>query len=685
MDKKPKISNDCEEGVDISAYEDSLGGYFKYIIEHMPGHVYWKDRNGVYLGSNKSQAKNLGFDSASDLIGKTDFDLPWPEGSAEEFRKNDLHVMETGESCSAEEISFINGKEVSVHSEKIPLRDKNGGIVGVMGVSVDITDRKKLEEALIKAKSSRIKSEFIANMSHDLRTPITGILGMLEELGELAKDIAEKPDRAKEIAHSMMEYVNIGRSSTNELLNLFNDILDTIKLDLGKVKMDKGCFSPVEKINAISNLLRATAEDKSLKLIQNIDPAVPKYLLGSKHYLDRILVNLISNALKFTEKGGVEIKAEVVSEGPTQLGDEVTLRVSVIDTGIGIPKDKQEAIFEHFSRVNPSYEGVYKGNGLGLYSVKQYVEGMKGIIRLDSEVGKGSTFTVELPFVVSDHADTEKADKPLPPLPRESNAVKKVESHSWEVAAETANEAYVLVVEDNFAAAMSIKGTLKRQGCRVDHAKTGQEAIDLAKAHHYDIIFMDIGLPGISGLDATKAIRGFSAVPIIAVTGHVDKAGVCIDAGMQELLAKPATPSSLEAMLNRHVHSKDDEANKLNDGQTIIDWPCSVRMHEGDPEITKEILDMINEEITQSEKIIDTAYEQQNIKRIRDELHKMRGGVCYLRLPQLERALKDFHLTVKENPIVPEDMMHEYQNLKRSIKAFKGAYETGDYLTIDQD
>ena len=148
---------------------------------------------------------------------------------------------------------------------------------------------------------------------------------------------------------------------------------------------------------------------------------------------------------------------------------------------------------------------------------------------------------------------------------------------------------------------------------------------------------------------------------------------------MQELMAKPATPSSLEAMLNRHVHAKNEDIQKLNDAKTIIDWPFSIRMHDNDEEITREILDHVYEGLLESEKIIDTGYAQKNIKRLRDEIHKVKGGVCYLRLPQLERALNDFHITLKEDPIVPEAVDKEYQGLKVAMKNFKEAYEKGDY------
>ena len=228
------------------------------ILYYMPSHVYWKDRDGIYLGCNKRQAQTLGFEDSSGLIGKTDFDLPWPKESAEEFRKNDLHVMESGKPYSAEESFHFNGKETMVHSEKIPIREKDGSIVGVLGISTDITE---LSEAKKRAEAAnQAKSEFIANMSHDLRTPMTGVMGMLEEIGQLANDITNAPEDAVSIAGSMKEYVDIGKGSTDQLLNLFNEILETIKLDSGKREKIESHFNLVDDINSVANLLRSTAK-----------------------------------------------------------------------------------------------------------------------------------------------------------------------------------------------------------------------------------------------------------------------------------------------------------------------------------------------------------------------------------------------------------------------------------------
>jgi two-component system aerobic respiration control sensor histidine kinase ArcB len=396
-----------------------------------------------------------------------------------------------------------------------------------------VTHQKNIEKKLVIANEA--KSEFIANMSHDLRTPMTGVLGMFREIENLAEDINRNPNKAMEYAEDIKDQAKIGEEPANQLLTLFNETIEIIKLSSGQMEALDTNFSMENRFDRAIRILGSTAKEKSLELKKSLSRDLPVYFFGAQHNLDRILVNLISNALKFTQKGYVEISADLVSGESTKIGNEVMIRVSVSDTGIGIPKDKHETIFEHFSRLNPSYQGHYKGNGLGLYSVKQYIKSMRGTIWVESEEGKGSKFIIEFPLKVSDQSDQEEPVEPLLPLPDESRLLKPIMTEeSSDIVAR------VLVVEDNLAAAMSIQRSLRRLSCVAYHAKTGEESVELAKNNNYDIIFMDIGFPGISGLDASRQIRRFSSVPIIAVTGHVDKAGDCIDAGMQELLAKPA-------------------------------------------------------------------------------------------------------------------------------------------------
>ena len=664
--------------------------YLLKVVDQVPADIYWKNKEGFYLGMNDRGRRSLHemgfFDISEEIAGKTDLDI-YGKDIADNFRNNDIKVMESCQSESKEEEATLpSGKKITQLSIKSPLYDDSGNVIGIVGNTVDITSQKELERKLIAA--NKTKSDFMANMSHDLRTPMTGVMGMLEEIICLVKDIENSPDRSLEYVKDIDEYAKVGKDSANALLTLFNEIIGNIKQSSGQEQAEKFNFSLGTRLDRTIDMLGSTAADKNLEIKKSISPNLPPYFLGDRHGLDRILTNLVSNALKFTKEGSVEISADLVSSGPLDVGSEVKVRICVSDTGIGIPEDKFESIFENFSRLNPSYEGQYEGNGLGLYSVKLYVESMNGKISVESEVGKGSRFILDLPLMVSDHSDQEEEVKPAPSLLNQTEpSSSSIEKPNWKSVNYDKSDktvAKALVVEDNTAAAMSIQRSLKRLGCEIDHAKTGEDSVIFAMKNKYDIIFMDIGLPGISGLEATKKIRDFSSNPIIAVTGHVDKSGICIEAGMQELLTKPATPSSLEAMLNRHVIFKNEDIDKLNDGQTIIDWPCCVRMHEGDEEIAKEILDMFHEEIVKSDTEIDNSYGQKNIKRLRDELHKVRGGICYLRIPQLERALRDFHLTLKEDPLSPSNMESEYQKLKNAIRNFLEAYENAAYLTSSE-
>lgn len=673
------------------------------ILDSFAGIHWWKNKDGVYGGCNQEMARALGLESIDDIVGKTDYELPWAE-QADELVANDLEVMASGriQDAKEENVRDRDGVLRVFMVTKAPLRDAAGKIVGTIGNSLDITKQKNLEKKLKIAVetaeiANRAKTEFIANMSHDLRTPMTGVIGMLTEMGCMANDIdtiihgdpAQIKSRMRELLSEMKEYTSVAQSSMEELLNLFNEILETVRLESGKIDEEEESFELTDSANKPINLLKLAAQSKGLQLTTRIAPDVPKYVRGLRKSLDRILINLVSNAIKFTEKGSVTICMTVLPS-KQHSPSKTMLRISVDDTGIGIPEDKFDTIFEHFSRLTSSYQGVFQGSGLGLYSVKRYVESMKGTIRVESKVGVGSSFILELPFTVADHAE-EPSEESEAMLARRAYMKKTLEKQDdFSVAqvdskneqedfvgrpAESEMKASVLVTEDNTAAALAIQRILKRLNCTVHHARTGHEAVSLAREHKYDIIFMDIGLPDISGLEATKLIREFSQTPIIAVTGHVNKAGVCLEVGMQELLAKPATPSALESMLYRHVFSKSNPRPENQESEVIIDWPACVKMLEHNEETAREVLKICAEGLRESADIIDKAYAEKDFMRLRSELHKVRGGVCYLKLPQLERALKDFHKTVKENPYMTADLERDYLFLKQAIENFQKAEE----------
>ncbi len=357
------------------------------MIANMPGHVYWKNKEGVYLGCNNRQAKSLGFSYGSEIIGKTDFDLPWKKEVANLFRENDIRIMESEQTEIVEEKSQVDGKEAIMLSQKTPLWNNKGEVVGILGISTDITDRKEFENSLRFAKeaaeaANQAKTEFLANMRHDIRTPLTGIVGF----SEILKSESKEP-RIKEYADNLV-------ASSKALLNLMNEVLEAVRVSSGEIPMLKRKFNLANTVEQVMALYQARAKEKELNLSHTLDIKLPQFVIGDKIRVHRVLMELISNALNFTDNGYVTVKVELAK----QKDRELVIRMIVSDSGLGIPKDKQQDIYVQFKRLTPSYQGIYKGAGLGLYVVKQFIDELGGEIYVDSEPRKGTCFTCLIPL-----------------------------------------------------------------------------------------------------------------------------------------------------------------------------------------------------------------------------------------------------------------------------------------------
>ncbi len=418
------------------------------------------------------------------------------------------------------------------------------------------TQEKKLR--LTAEKSNEVKSAFIANMSHDLRTPVSGISGMLEGLLYAVEGVQRKLDVASnddvkllvnEFIGKVDHYTHIAKSSCDELVKLFDDILGASKLEFNGASVDEDYFDIYELTRGCVQLCRPIAERKGLRFFVVIDKDVPRYLYGSSKLLKRILLNILSNGLKFTNKGYVKLHVDKVIHK-----SQFVLKTTISDTGIGIPKDQQEIIFEKFSRLSPSYDGVYKGAGLGLFEVKQYVSAMKGSIEVVSEVQKGTVFHLNIPFMQYKHKVFDGQDV-------RNHQNKKIEH-------EPTYKPRILLVEDNMIAAMAGKLIIEHSGCDVDVAVSGKEALRLINAHYYDLIFMDVGLPDIDGISVTETIRAHedankACVPIIALTGHASDAVKkdCLNASMNAILIKPATETKVNQILNKYITKRQSPFN----------------------------------------------------------------------------------------------------------------------------
>jgi two-component system aerobic respiration control sensor histidine kinase ArcB len=558
------------------------------ILQYAPAWIYWKDINSIHLGCNEQFAIAAGFKSREEMVGKSDYECAWGN-RAEKYNLDDAEVVQSGKpKLNIEDTVLLkDGQEVTVISNKVPLRNANGEIIGVLGIATDISHRKRIEKELLQAKiaaeaANQAKSEFIANMSHDIRTPLTGILGLIQELIDIADDtqaflrqpstmqnagLEEKYfsliNQLKKMTEKVQEDGQLLIDSADELLQLLNEILETMRLESGKTVEQEESFNLYELVEHNVELMQPLAQHKKLTLSYEIEKPVPVYYTGLRNYLDRTLLNLLSNALKFTEQGFVKVTVKLLNpeESPSYSVDTIKLKITVEDSGVGIKKDKFATIFEHFSRLTPSYQGVYKGAGLGLYTVKHYIEAMKSTIKVESEIGKGTSFTVNLSLKISDHSDHEKISfrKPKARM-KKSFSVQTVKEETVGGSA-----IKILIVEDNQLAARAAQYCINRLGYSGEIAENGVEAVQKAESNDYDLILMDIGLPDIDGIEATKQIRALKhakllTVPIVALTGHAcdpEKRKELVYAGMQEVLSKPLQQQKLEDILQRFVFNKD--------------------------------------------------------------------------------------------------------------------------------
>lgn len=360
--------------------------YLENIIALIPEHVYWKDKNGIYLGCNDQQAKALGLSSRKEIIGKTDFDLSWKD-QAKEIIANDQEVMKTGIPKIAEEFGKLaDGSWIVAITHKVPLKNENNENIGILGISINITERKKMEEELKKAKeqaeiANNVKTEFLENMRHDIRTPFSGVLGIASYLEEIEDD-----PQKKELLGDVMQ-------SSKALLDYCNNILDFSNIESGLPITNKK-FSIKNLIDNLIKMETSAAKNKQLTLTSKIALGVPDMIIGDEFRVYRILINLVSNAVKFTSKGLVTVMINIAEKKKRT----IILQIIVEDTGIGIPRDKQGFIYEKFSRLHPSSQGRYLGSGLGLRIVKEFIDDLEGEIEVQSELGKGTTFVCTIPF-----------------------------------------------------------------------------------------------------------------------------------------------------------------------------------------------------------------------------------------------------------------------------------------------
>ena len=515
------------------------------LMDNLPHNIYFKDASSRFLRINRAMATAFELTDAADALGKTDADF-FTQEHARQAMADEQEILRTGQPVldKEEKETWPDGHVTWAFTTKMPLRNEAGRIVGTFGISRDITDWKQAAEALRQAKeaaeaANRAKSTFLANMSHEIRTPLNAVIGMTEL-------VLSTP-----LTPQQKEFLTAVRDSGEALLSVINDILDFSKIEAGRIVLDRAPFDLWESLGDTVKSFAFRAHTQGLELVFHIDPDVPRLVLGDYGRLRQIIVNLIGNAIKFTEQGEVLLTAQRESSA----GDEVVLHFTVADTGIGIPPDKQATVFEVFEQVDSSLRRRHGGTGLGLTISSRLVELMGGRIWVESDVGQGSRFHFTVRLSVAGEAAVPGYRFEAPQL------------HGLPV----------LVVDDNATNRRILDEVLRAWGMQpttTGGAKAAWERMQqaLREGEPFRLVLTDAHMPDLDGFSLVEQIKAdaqLSRTVVVMLTSgdHPEDGQRCQELGIAAYLLKPVKQSelleSIERALGLTVPAKDVPAPKV--------------------------------------------------------------------------------------------------------------------------
>ncbi len=582
---------------------------FNALLEHLPEAVYFKDRQSRFIRANKHLVKFFNQKQESDLLGKTDFDFFGVEHASQAF-EDEKAIIKSGKPILdiEEKEDHQDGRHTWATTSKIPLYDNDGDIVGTFGISKDITALKQAQA------ESEAKELFCANMSHEIRTPMNAIMGLTDVLLKTDVDTDQK------------KYLDVIRISCQNLSSLINDILDLSKLHAQKISLNNSDFDLYKLIEGIVTGFSHMINKKDVSLDYNIDPDMPRFLYGDSLRLNQILLNLVSNAVKFTDHGSVDIRCRLVQTK----GVENLIEFIVTDTGIGM-KDTS-LIFENFEQEYASIAKQFGGTGLGLAICKELTELFGGVIEVHSEYGQGSQFSVTLPFVTS-HSKSE------------NDKTSFLSGHK-----DVLNGKRILLVDDNDINLYVAKTVLNKWEIIVETASNGKECLDTFQTAQFDMILMDLQMPELDGFQTTEHIRKQlkSNVAIMAMTANAlqGEKEKCLKVGMDDYISKPFDSNDLLKRLIKHLAQTDVQLSgrtrhRKKLGDTLLynlDMLDSVVTDNG--ELQREVIRLFLEQTPDLLGEIKASYDNHNLSELSKKAHKLKSSIDLFGIEQLKPVIR---------------------------------------------
>ncbi|WP_218355339.1 aerobic respiration two-component sensor histidine kinase ArcB [Alteromonas lipotrueiana] len=513
QEEREAVFKELEREIDDKSSSEEqarhLSTLLRSIIDASPDLIYYRNEEGRFAGCNRI-AELLTGKTEQELVGLTLHDV-FEKDLAVQIVASDQEVLETNASMTEELwLRFADGRRRYFEMKRVPFFDKAGNRLGLLAFGRDMTERKQAESAAEKASTD--KTRFIATISHELRTPLNGIVGLSRML------------RDTDLSDEQYGWVSTIYASAITLGNIFNDIIDLDKLDRDKLELSLKTVSLRDFTEELSSIVRLLAADKNLELDTTIHQPLPQLVEVDGTRLRQVLWNILFNAVKFTQKGGVSLT--VSASAPVKEACVVSFVIE--DTGVGIPESDLDKIFAMYYQVDHPDHQSATGTGIGLAICKQMVELMHGEIRVTSEVNKGTRFEIDLPVQIS--------TKPM------------------QVSKLLVTDLKILLVEDIELNVMVAKALLEKLGQHVDVAMTGQEAIDKVRAEQYDLILLDIQLPDMTGFDVANVLIEEDLVmqtPMVALTANViKKREEYLENGMDDIIAKPIKKSRVIEVFN---------------------------------------------------------------------------------------------------------------------------------------